>query len=54
MFILQTCLACAVTCLPGLHGVVPKPTLCPKKETKVFCNIFYKTQAILIKFGGYF
>jgi len=29
-----------------------KTTVCPEKETKPFlCNIFYKTLAILMKFG---
>jgi len=29
-------------------------TLCPEKETNVFfCNIFYKTQKIPMKFGIY-
>jgi len=33
----------------GLIAVVT--TLSPKKETKIFLNIFYKTWTTLVKFG---
>ena len=54
----KLCGKVADTTVPRVSDGITKATsytVCPEKEIKMFfCNIFYKTRAILIKFGASF